>query len=178
MSVTMLAPVALVLALYSAGAAAFVNGYDQPLLYACHGGQVLKSVYSEHSNGAEDRRWRFSCGPAPNGASPGACHWTDYVNNWDEPISFMCPANYAIAGIQSYHSNGAEDRRMKFKCCTHSGFKTYSCSLTAYLNGWDRPLDYTVPGGQVLAGWASVHSNGAEDRRHKMLVCNYGQLDA
>ncbi|GFR61598.1 hemagglutinin/amebocyte aggregation factor [Elysia marginata] len=170
-----LAVLALVVA-FAAGVNSFVNNWDQPLLYACHGGQVLRSVYSIHNNGAEDRRWRFSCGAAPSSASPNNCFWTDYVNTWDEPVSFMCPANNVIAGIQSYHNNGAEDRRTKFKCCSQSGYKTYSCSLTSYLQEFDRPLDYTVPNDKVLAGWASVHSNGAEDRRHKMLVCSYGQL--
>ncbi|KAK3784011.1 hypothetical protein RRG08_025206 [Elysia crispata] len=170
------ASLALTIGLYTVVASAYVNNWDQPLLYACHGGQVLKSVHSVHNNRAEDRRWRFTCGSAPAGGNPTSCYWTGYVNGWDEPVSFMCPADYMIAGVQSYHSNGAEDRRIKFKCCKHNGYKTYSCSLTSYLNGWDRPLDFTVPGDKVLAGWASVHSNGAEDRRHKMLVCSYGRL--
>ena len=151
----------------------YINSWDQPFLFACHNGEVLTRVYSYHSNGAEDRRWSFSCGSAPGGASPYDCYWTNYVNTWDEPINFMCSMDYVIAGIQSYHWNEAEDRRFKFKCCKDSSYETYSCSLTGYLQSWDQTLDYTVPSGKVLVGWFSVHWNHAEDRRHKMMTCYY-----
>ena len=105
-----------------------------------------------------------------------SCYWTDYVNDFDEPVSSMCSADYAISGIQSYHSNRHEDRRTRFKCCKQQGYKTYSCALTSYLNNYDATLNYNVPQGKVLAGWFSIHSNRKEDRRHKMLVCSYGKL--
>ncbi|GFO09206.1 hemagglutinin/amebocyte aggregation factor [Plakobranchus ocellatus] len=177
MSTLVALSVALAIAFYSSGTnGQFINGYDQPFLHACNGNQVLKSVYSVHSNGAEDRRWRFTCAAAPNGASPSNCYWTDYVNTWDQPISFMCNSDYVISGLQSYHSNGAEDRRFKFKCCKHEGYKAYSCSITSYLNSWDRVLNYNVPNGRVIVGTASEHSNGAEDRRYKFISCQYGRL--
>ena len=172
-----LAVVALVLVL-ARSTSAYVNAWDQPVLYSCTNGKILKSVQSIHSNGAEDRRWQFTCGSAPSNASPNSCYWTSsYVNTWDEPISFMCAADHVITGVSSYHSNGAEDRRYKFKCCKHQGYKTYSCSLTSYLNNWDARLSYSVPAGKVIAGWASWHSNGSEDRRHKMLTCSYGRIN-
>ncbi|RUS80537.1 hypothetical protein EGW08_011677 [Elysia chlorotica] len=161
----------------AAASADFINDWDEPLLFACHSGQVLNGVHSVHSNRAEDRRWRFTCGSAPSGATPTQdCHWTDYMNGWDEPVSFMCPADHVIVGVQSYHDNHREDRRTKFKCCKHQGYSTYSCSLTQFRNEWDRPLDYGVTGNRVLVGWASVHSNSREDRRHKFLECSYAQI--
>ncbi|KAK3740215.1 hypothetical protein RRG08_054237 [Elysia crispata] len=168
---------ALAVALSTSGAgAAYVNNWDEPFQYQCPEGQVLRSVLSVHSNSAEDRRWMFTCGNAPSGASPSTCRWTDdYVNTWDEPISFMCPPNYVLAGVESYHSDAAEDRRMKFKCCKDPEYKTFSCGMSPYLNSWDSILTYSVPNGKVLVGWFSVHSNQAEDRRHKMIYCYYRQ---
>ena len=45
----------------------------------------------------------------------------EYVNNWDEVIAFQCPQNGYITGIDSYHDNGPEDRRFKFRCCETTG---------------------------------------------------------
>ena len=152
----------------------FDNEFDQELDFECPLGQFISSVYSVHSNGAEDRRWKLGCRAPRYGAISTTCAWTeDYVNTWDEPISFMCPAHYGIAGIHSVHDNGAEDRRMKFKCCKPVNYKTSGCELSPYLNEWDAELDYSVPGGKILAGWFSVHDNSKEDRRHKMLTCTY-----
>ena len=171
-----LAMLALVIALAVGAASAFDNDWDEPLLEDCPSGHVIRTIYSVHSNRREDRRWRINCKPAPSGANPTSCFWTGYVNNFDEPVSSMCSANHVISGIQSYHSNRHEDRRIRFKCCQRSGYRTYSCALTPYLNNYDDKLNYSVPQGKVLAGWVSIHSNRAEDRRHKMLVCSYGKL--
>ena len=172
-SLTMLA---LVVALAVGAASAYDNDWDEPLLEDCPSGQVISTIYSVHRNIWEDRRWRINCKPAPSGATPTSCFWTGYVNNFDEPVSSMCSADYVISGIQSYHSNRHEDRRTRFKCCKQQGYRTYSCALTSYLNNYDATLNYNVPNGKVLAGWISIHSNRAEDRRHKMLVCSYGKL--
>ncbi|KAK3740219.1 hypothetical protein RRG08_054241 [Elysia crispata] len=172
---TSLAVLALVVALAVADESEeFDNEWDGELSFECPSGEVLTSVYSVHDNHREDRRWRLGCKKAPSGANPTTCSWTDdYINAFDEPISFLCPANYVLTGINSIHSNAAEDRRMKLKCCTKSGYKTSNCELTPYLNGWDAVLDYTVPNGRVITGWFSVHDNGKEDRRHKLIVCTY-----
>ncbi|GFR61561.1 hemagglutinin/amebocyte aggregation factor [Elysia marginata] len=152
----------------------FDNAWDGPLNFECPAGEFISSVYSVHNNQREDRRWRLGCSAAPYGAIMPKCSWTeDYVNSWDEPISFMCPTDYAVAGIQSYHDNRFEDRRMKFKCCKPLAYKTLSCTLTPYLNEFDGELNYTVPNLRVLTGWFSVHQNRQEDRRHKMLTCLY-----
>ncbi|KAK3740217.1 hypothetical protein RRG08_054239 [Elysia crispata] len=152
----------------------FDNELDGDLSFECPRGKVLGSVYSVHDNSKEDRRWRLGCKKAPAGAKPKTCRWTDdYVNDWDEAVSFMCPANFILSGINSTHSNAAEDRRMKMKCCRKSAYKATNCVLTPYLNDLDGVLDYTVPKSKVITGWFSVHSNSKEDRRHKLIVCSY-----
>ena len=169
----------LFVALYAEGAGATIynNQWDKPVLFDCPYGQVLSSVYSVHNNHKEDRRWRFTCKAAPFSANPTSCYWSDYANGWDAPLNFKCPGNYVIAGVSSYHDNRREDRLTRFKCCEQHGYVTYSCSLTSYMNAWDQVLDYTVPNGNVITGWYSVHDNHREDRRHKFLACNYGKLD-
>ena len=167
---------ALVIALAEGAASAYDNDWDDLLLEDCPRGHVISTIHSVYSNRKGDRRWRINCKPAPSGANPTFCFWTDYVNNFDEPISSMCSANHVISGIQSYHSNLHEDRRIRFKCCQQRDYRTYSCALTSYLNNYEATLNYDVPNGKVLAGWFSIHSNRAEDRRHKMLVCSYGKM--
>ncbi|GFR94782.1 hemagglutinin/amebocyte aggregation factor [Elysia marginata] len=152
----------------------FNNEWDQPLNFECPEGKVIKSVYSIHDNGREDRRFKLVCGKAPSDAEPKQCEWTsDYVNEWDQPVMFLCPANYLVAGIYSVHDNSREDRRMKFKCCRQPGIKTKSCQMSDFLNSWDQPLDYTVGSGRALVGWMSRHDNSKEDRIHKMVDCLY-----
>ena len=55
------------------------------------------------------------------------CSSTGYVNEWDLPMNFMCPANQYIAGVESDHDNGREDRRWKFTCCGIPNHITLSC---------------------------------------------------
>ncbi|GFO25163.1 hemagglutinin/amebocyte aggregation factor [Plakobranchus ocellatus] len=148
--------------LFAAASGQFVNDWDRPFTFQCRHGYVLKSVYSEHSNHKEDRRWAFRCSRAPNGAFPTRCYWTGYVNYWDAVMNYVCNRDFVIAGVHSVHDNRREDRRFRFKCCSHHGFRTHSCTLTPYINRWDLPLSYVVPSGQVFAGWASVHSNHRE----------------
>ncbi|GFS13758.1 hemagglutinin/amebocyte aggregation factor [Elysia marginata] len=101
--------------------AGFQTDWDKPFLFECPLGQVLNKIYSVHSNRREDRRWKFSCADGPGDCVLNDCHWTDYVNNWDAPMNFMCPTDYVVAGLQSYHDNRKEDRLFKFKCCSHEG---------------------------------------------------------
>ncbi|RUS82355.1 hypothetical protein EGW08_009870 [Elysia chlorotica] len=154
--------------------ASYANRWDKEFRFECPEGEVLRNVLSVHSNLMEDRRFMFSCGAAPFGGRPSTCKWThDYVNDFDEPINFMCEPDAVLTGVDSINSNDHQDRRMKFKCCKATGYKTASCGLTPYLNAWDSMMTYNVPPGKVLTGWFSVHSDGAQDRRHKMLFCNY-----
>ncbi|KAK3802006.1 hypothetical protein RRG08_064600 [Elysia crispata] len=152
----------------------YENEFDKELNFQCPEGQLLSYLYSIHGNYHEDRRWRFGCRSANYGTVSSSCQWTpDYVNNYDGAVNYLCPANMALAGVHSVHSNYYDDRRMKFKCCGHSGFKADSCEMTPSLNKFDRELKYNVPSGRVIAGWVSVHFKKFEDRRHFMIVCSY-----
>ena len=153
------------------------NEWDGELNFECPRGQVLSSVYSVHDDSKEDRRWRLECAAAPSGANPRRCRWTsDYVNTWEEPISYMPRRNWILAGVFSKHNNDHEDRIMKFRYCTDNSYVTISCGLTEYLNDFDAPLNYTVPEGKVLAGWVSMYEGSTRDRRHKMIECSYGRI--
>ncbi|RUS78641.1 hypothetical protein EGW08_013611, partial [Elysia chlorotica] len=164
-----LLPIATAAAIFGSVSSSYVNQWDLPVHFQCPAGQFLSAVSSIHNNHREDRLWNFACRPVCHGCHLSSCKWTGYVNYWDEPISFLCPANYFITGVESVHDNHFEDRRYKFKCCT---LKTCSCSITPYVNDWDLPLHYYVPHGQVLVGWASWHDNHREDRRHKFITCS------
>jgi hypothetical protein len=48
------------------------------------------------------------------------CYWSGWQNDFDAEFVFSCPDHYVIAGEHSYHSNGPEDRRFEFKCCSLS----------------------------------------------------------
>ncbi|GFO06799.1 hemagglutinin/amebocyte aggregation factor [Plakobranchus ocellatus] len=100
----------LTVALMAVGAnGGYHTNWDAPFLYACHQGEILRSLHRVHNNRKEDRRWKFSCGGAPGEASPQTCHRTDYENDWDDHMIFQCPSDNVIAGLQSYRSNSKED---------------------------------------------------------------------
>ena len=40
---------------------AWTNDWDGAMDFECPSGQVLAGAYSQHHNGAEDRRWKFEC---------------------------------------------------------------------------------------------------------------------
>jgi len=136
------------------------NAYDLPHFIQCPTGQGLYRLRSAHRNDYEDRYFDYACRVVT--ADPVTCTWTGYVNAFDEPISFMCPKNQYLAGVQSYHRNGYEDRRFSFQCCASSQLKSQECFLTGFWNNYDQYIDYTAPIGWIFAGTASVHSNPHE----------------
>ena len=170
------AVLAFVLAIGIAGniarADGFVNNWDKPFVYQCPGRQTLSSVYSIHNNYYEDRRFKFSCRTGPHDVISTTCKWSEQRTYSDQPVNFMCSADWAITGVDSYHTNINEDRRFKFKCCKLESYKTTGCEMTSFLNALDGEMDYSVPEGRVLVGWFSEHDDKTEDRRHKMLTCS------
>ena len=151
----------------------YVNNWRGSFHYSCPRGKVIQGVSSVYSN--HDRRWSFSCASAPNSASPTSCILNNYPNTWRRPMNFRCPNNYVITGVLGYPSSTSRDRRLKFKCCKHSGYRTTQCRWTYYRNNFQSFLTYSVPSNKVLAGWASVFSSTVGDRRHKFLECSYAQ---
>jgi len=90
--------------------------YDAALNLVCPDNKVLRYIDSYHDNYTEDRKFKIGCQDFVGG-STDMCFWTPYVNNLDAAFDFACPSQYVMKGINSYHDNGAEDRRWKYYCC-------------------------------------------------------------
>ncbi|KPP58221.1 hypothetical protein Z043_123973, partial [Scleropages formosus] len=110
-----------------------------------------------HHNHHEDRLWGFECKNTFD-SSPD-CHWTYYVNDFDQEFSFECPSNYVLSGMESYHENKHEDRRWKFYCCRINNFCNSNCQWTPYVNNFDETFDFYVPTQNYLVGTGSYHNN-------------------
>jgi len=145
------------------------NRWDDALEFDAGREGMITGLYSVHDNGREDRRWKFMYGSA----SEVDCYeqrWTDWRNSWDGVLSYTCPTNQVLHGIESYHDNGKEDRRWKFQCCrVSSGVSVKRKGWTGYVNDWDGQLSYRCPAAdQAIIGLYSEHSNHREDRRWKV----------
>ena len=139
----------------------YQNGYDQHLKVECSNQQGFYRVKSEHSNRAEDRRWEWFCRRVTR-TNFDDRYWSDYFHGFDEPIFFSCRANYFLCGVESYHSNGAEDRRWKFKCCHSRSHFTRNCALSGYVNSFDQRMDHSVGNSEVITSVYSYHNNHHE----------------
>ena len=139
------------------------NHYDQKLHKVCGKGRAMFRVFSLHSNHHEDRRWQWGCKRVLPSRTREHCHWYQNVNDFDQPMFFMCGQNMYLKGIKSHHSNHHEDRRWSFYCCGSPGFITKSCFNTGYVNKWDGDLRFEVTHpGQVISGVYSYHNNHRE----------------
>ena len=136
------------------------NAYDLPHFIQCPTGQGLYRLRSAHHNVYEDRNFNYACRSVTSNSV--TCSWTNYLNSFDEEISFMCPKNQYLAGVASYHENTPEDRRFQFQCCSASNIKSHECFLTGYINNYDQYIDYQAPTNWIFAGTASVHHNTYE----------------
>ena len=98
------------------GWSGYKNSWDGKLSFSCPDRWVLNGVYSKHDNGKEDRRWKFKCCELPDNVFVKRHAYTKYTN-YDDHITWFCPkSNEAVVALTSYHSNGREDRRWRFKC--------------------------------------------------------------
>jgi len=128
---------------------------------------MITGFYSKHDNVREDRLWAFYSAAA-SGVSCTAQGWHGWANNWDSPLSFVCPNNQAMHSVISVHDNHKEDRRWKFRCCVvSSNAYLKRGGWTDLLNHWDGRLDFRCKPTEVLAGLESYHHNHYEDRRWK-----------
>ncbi|XP_036376305.1 hemagglutinin/amebocyte aggregation factor-like [Megalops cyprinoides] len=94
----------------------YVNYFDEQFTFNCPPNHVISGMDSFHNNDAEDRRWKFYCCRVNNYCN-SHCQWTTYVNNFDEYFTWYVPGMNYLVGAQSYHDNGAEDRRWKYLYC-------------------------------------------------------------
>ena len=89
----------------------WANDYDGYLYFECPTNQSVSHIISIHDNGHEDRIWAFEC--APSTYSLETCSWSGYVNDYDEVLVYECSSGAGlIAGMESEHDNGSEDRRL------------------------------------------------------------------
>ena len=90
----------------------WVNDYDGYLYFECPEGQSISRLMSIHDNKHEDRMWAFECSSLEFGYD--TCAWSGYVNNYDEMLLFECASGAGVvAGTESEHDNGHEDRRYR-----------------------------------------------------------------
>ena len=134
----------------------YQNAFGKRLDVSCTGLQGMYKVLSVHSNSEADRSWAWECRDVINSGITG-CSETGYVNELELPMTFLCPANMYIAGVQSYHKSG--DRRWKFTCCAIANRLTVSCRQSGYVNEWDGPMNFQADQGEVITGVYSYHDN-------------------
>ncbi|XP_052777878.1 dermatopontin-like [Mya arenaria] len=155
----------------------YVNNFDEQFFFACpNPDEFVNHVESIHSNGAEDRRFAFSCSKVPSSGQEeqGNIHClpiTGYVNDFDGPLAFQCNDNYYINGMGSRHDNHPEDRIWQFKCCGILGMHMDDCKYTGWTNTYDQPQMFNAENGYITRGVVSVHNNGPEDRLYEYEIC-------
>uniref|UniRef100_A0A8C2EU29 Hemagglutinin/amebocyte aggregation factor-like n=1 Tax=Cyprinus carpio TaxID=7962 RepID=A0A8C2EU29_CYPCA len=84
----------------------YVNDFDQVILFECPTQHVIAGMSSYHSNSYEDRRWKFLC--CRSSCVSANCHWTSYVNSFDEYFHWIVPSQNFLVGTGSYHQNREE----------------------------------------------------------------------
>lgn len=122
---------------------------------------ALYYAYSKHSNVKEDRIWRFKCKKITN-VNFKFCYWSEYLNSFDKPLLANCRTDFVMTGIYSKYSAPHRDRIFKIRCCSACNRKTRSCSLSNFVNDWDRVMHYSVIGRRVFTGIYSYHENSKE----------------
>ncbi|XP_064395410.1 hemagglutinin/amebocyte aggregation factor-like [Halichondria panicea] len=153
----------------------FDNGYGKPMKVECNTkkGEAIYRVESEQNHGEYDRIWKWSCKRIVN-TPLTSCKWTDKINDWNGPISFMCPMNQVITGLSSKHTKASEDRRWKVQCCSVRGYHTEGCTLTDFLNKkGERFMHHsksTCRATRAFTGFVTNHYT-PHDRRWKLLEC-------
>ena len=90
------------------------------------------------------------------------CKWTDYLNRFDQRIYFQCDHDYVLTGVNSYHYDGACDRRWKAKCCKSLSHFVQKCRVSGYINSYHSYMDFSVDSLEVFTGLFSAHWNFSE----------------
>ncbi|XP_046564855.1 hemagglutinin/amebocyte aggregation factor-like [Haliotis rubra] len=102
------------------------------------------------------------------------CHVTAWINQFDEPFTFTCPAETSLIHVVSSHDNYHQDRVWEFSCRAppHHDAKMINCEWTGkYQNEFDQPLTFQCARDGLIAGISSVRNDYHEDRRFKFYCC-------
>jgi len=143
----------------------WMNSWDGVLSWDAGSNRMITGFTSVHDNRREDRVWGFHSAAA-SGVSCRDQGFHGYANNWDHPLTFVCPDNQALERVYSYHDNRREDRRWRFGCCVvSSNAYLKRGGWTNEVNNWDGRLDFRCKDDEVLVGLKSYHDNHREDRR-------------
>ncbi|PVD30655.1 hypothetical protein C0Q70_09928 [Pomacea canaliculata] len=110
-----------VLALTLAGVEGWVNQYDDPFSWSCPAGQFISSITSIHNDHYEDRLLQFHLFITSCSGSVTNCQWSDYVNEFDEPLNYQCPGQGFIVGIGSYHNSRTKTDASAFSAAKFEG---------------------------------------------------------
>ncbi|BFZ22716.1 hypothetical protein BsWGS_25754 [Bradybaena similaris] len=94
----------------------YLNGLIQWVQYACPGNEVLNGIKSYHVNYHRDRRFKVQCCTVTN-LIPRNCHYTNYINDWHQAMSYHVPAGKVIKGVISKPCSRRRDRRWKLFIC-------------------------------------------------------------
>ncbi|KAI8496084.1 hypothetical protein Bbelb_259250 [Branchiostoma belcheri] len=137
----------------------------------CPPGQAISVVKSRHCNTAEDRVWEFLCKVVPNLGDFTSHYWSEWVNEFDGVMNYVCPSGRVVTGFNSEHSNTHEDRRWKLRCSRKDGMTTSDHYESLYANSWDGDMNYYVPNGFYLRGMHGYHDNEKEDRLYGFDLC-------
>lgn len=160
----------------------YVNSFDSYFKESCDDGQVLHGLYSYHDNGKEDRRFKFHCCDLQREndyKSVSVSSWSGYQNNWDDShTTSSYSSNKVFCGVSSYHDNGKEDRRVRFKYCRPSSATLDSHSSWSGYSNWDASWSYTCSYKYFITDWNSYHDNGKEDRRYRFRCGRYSGTES
>jgi len=142
-----------------------LNEMDEALDFTTSDNKFIVGFDSYHSNHYEDRIWKVGTATL----SVAIClptAWSNYVNDYDTVTDYLCPANHALAGIQSEHYK--EDRIWKFRCCDLSTSETYMLrgpEILPIANAFDGNIWEECPQDSVIVGAYSEHDIKYHDSR-------------
>ncbi|XP_025109656.1 dermatopontin-like [Pomacea canaliculata] len=96
-----------------------------------------------------------------------------YVNEYDQPFTFKCPASRVLSSIASVNHNYYEDRIWDFGCTIHPLEASITdCEWTStYANEFKEAMVFQCTGEGFITGVESYHDNRYEDRRFKFQCC-------
>ncbi|CAL1547710.1 unnamed protein product [Lymnaea stagnalis] len=94
----------------------YQNNFDELLEFQCPNESVITGIESIHDNRYEDRKWSFQC-CNPEGFVTHGCVYTQYVNTYDNMLTYRVPDDYVLRGVDSVHDNRHEDRIFRFDIC-------------------------------------------------------------
>jgi len=149
----------------------FVTEFHGKFEKVCGKGEVLTSIYSEHWDRKEDRKFSFSCGRAP-GVELSECAWTKENPNLLDGEWTIGSNERIIVGLKSAGRDAVrkltKDRTYSIKSCKVPGLDAHAPITDAdWANSYDRVLSYTLPETRFMTKITSRHSNQHEDRQFK-----------